>query len=62
MRSDFDFHDEGRWAELYGRLERTLQKEESASDGVFSGRRRYVTKAKEIPGISPAIFSRLLTS
>jgi hypothetical protein len=62
VRSDFDFHDEIRWAELYGRLERTLQKEESASDGVFSGRRRYVTKAKEIPGISPAIFSRLLTS
>lgn len=62
VRKDFAFHDEIRWAELYGRLERTIQKDEAASDGVFSGRRRYLTKAKEIPGISPAIFSRLLTS
>lgn len=62
VRNDFEFHDEIRWAELYGRLERAIQKDEAASDGVFSGRRRYLTKAKEIPGISPAIFSRLLTS
>ncbi len=62
VRRDFAFHDEIRWAELYGRLERTLQKDEAESDGVFSGRRRYLTKAKEIPGISPAIFARLLTS
>lgn len=62
VRDDFEFHDEIRWAELYGRLERTVQQDESASDGVFSGRQRYLTKAKEIPGISPAIFARLLTS
>lgn len=62
VRHDFAFHDEVRWAELYGRLERTLKQDEATSDGVFSGRRRYVTKAKEIPGISPAIFARLLIS
>lgn len=61
VRRDFDFHDEIRWAEMYGRLERAV-KTEDVEDGVYSGRRRWVSQAKEIPGISPAIFARLLKS
>ncbi len=61
VRKDFDFHDEIRWAEMYGRLERTI-KTEDVADGVYSGRRRWVSQAKEIPGISPAVFARLLKS
>jgi len=61
VRRDFDFHDEIRWAEMYGRLERTI-KTEDVADGVYSGRRRWVSQAKEIPGISPAVFARLLKS
>lgn len=61
VRQDFDFHDEIRWAEMYGRLERTVKTGE-VEDGVYSGRRRWVSQAKEIPGISPAIFARLLKS
>jgi 16S rRNA G966 N2-methylase RsmD len=61
VRADFDFHDEIRWAEMYGRLERTI-KVDDVADGVYSGRRRWVSQAKEIPGISPAIFARLLKS
>lgn len=62
VRRDFGFRDEIRWASMYGRLERTLQKEEEDEDGKFSGRRRYITRTKELPGTSPAIFARLLTS
>ncbi len=61
VRDDFAFHDEIRWAEMYGRLERTI-KPTDVEDGVYSGRRRWVSQAKEIPGISPAIFARLLKS
>ncbi|MEZ4614740.1 MAG: hypothetical protein R2867_04380, partial [Caldilineaceae bacterium] len=61
VRRDFGFHDEIRWAEMYGRLERTV-KTEDVEDGVYSGRRRWVSQAKEIPGISPAVFARLLKS
>ena len=53
VRHDFAFHDEIRWAEMYGRLERTVRTND-VEDGVFSGRRRWVSQAKEIPGISPA--------
>ncbi|MCB0157626.1 MAG: hypothetical protein KDD83_05810, partial [Caldilineaceae bacterium] len=61
VRHDFAFHDEIRWAEMYGRLERTVRTDD-VEDGVFTGRRRWVSQAKEIPGISPAIFGRLLKS
>lgn len=59
-RKDFEFHDELRWANQYGRLQFTVQKGESDSDGKFSKATRYNNRAKEIPGISPAIFARLL--
>ncbi len=62
VRRDYDFHDEIRWAQHYGRLEMTLNKQTEEEDGSFSGKKRYVTRSKEIPGISPGIFHRLLTS
>lgn len=62
VRRDFEFQDEIRWAGMYGRLEHTLQEDEADEDGKFSGRRRHNVKTKELPGVSPALFSRLLTS
>ena len=62
VRRDYDFHDEIRWAQHYGRLEMILNKQTEDEDGSFSGKKRYVTRSKEIPGISPGIFHRLLTS
>ncbi len=63
MRRDFAFHDEKRWARLYGVLETTRRRrrnEDAEEDGVFTGNRRYRNQAKEQPGISPAIVGRLL--
>ncbi len=63
VRRDFAFHDEKRWARLYGVLETTRRRrrnEEEDEDGVFTGNRRYRNQAKEQPGVSPAIVSRLL--
>ena len=63
VRRDFAFHDEKRWARLYGVLETTRRRrknEDADEDGVFTGNRRYRNQAKEQPGISPAIVSRLL--
>jgi SAM-dependent methyltransferase/ribosomal protein S27AE len=60
VRRDFAFHDEGRWAARYGRLEKITRKESSDADAAFSGRRRYYERAKEIPGISPRIVERVL--
>jgi len=63
VRSDFAFHDEKRWARLYGVLETTRRrrrKEDADEDGVYTGNRRYRNQAKEQPGVSPAIVSRLL--
>lgn len=63
VRRDFGFHDEKRWARLYGVLEtvtRRRRSDEEDEDGVFTGNRRYRNQAKEQPGGSPAIISRLL--
>lgn len=63
VRHDFAFHDEKRWARLYGVLETTRRRrrnEDADEDGVFTGNRRYRNQAKEQPGISPAIVGRLL--
>jgi 16S rRNA G966 N2-methylase RsmD len=61
---DFDFHDERRWAARYGVLEfRRLSKKGYNEDDVdvgFTGNRRYLNIAKELPGISPSIINRLL--
>jgi hypothetical protein len=62
VRRDFAFHDEGRWAARYGRLEKITKKESRDADATFSGRRRYYERAKEIPGISPRIVERVLPS
>lgn len=61
VRHDFGFHEEKRWASLYGVLE-TIErhKDEDDEDGVYTGHRRYRNQAKELPGISPAIVNRLL--
>ena len=63
VRRDFAFHDEKRWARLYGVLETTRRRrrnEDADEDGVYTGNRRYRNQAKEQPGVSPAIVSRLL--
>jgi hypothetical protein len=64
VRSDFAFHDELRWAGAYGVLESVRKRragdESSEEDGTFTGNRRYREQAREIPGVSPAIITRLL--
>jgi hypothetical protein len=62
VRRDFTFHDEKRWARLYGVLETTRRRrrDDADEDGVYTGNRRYRNQAKEQPGVSPAIVSRLL--
>ncbi|TLN19865.1 DEAD/DEAH box helicase, partial [bacterium] len=63
VRHDFAFHDEKRWARLYGVLETTRRRrrgDDADEDGVYTGNRRYRNQAKEQPGVSPAIVSRLL--
>ena len=63
VRRDFAFHDEKRWARLYGVLETTRRRRrdnDADEDGVYTGNRRYRNQAKEQPGVSPAIVSRLL--
>jgi len=64
VRQDFAFHDELRWANAYGLLEsvrkRKVGKELADDDGAFTGNRRYRDQAHEIPGVSPAIITRLL--
>lgn len=62
VRRDFAFHDEKRWARLYGVLETQYRRrrDEDDDDGVYTGNRRYRNQAKEQPGVSPAIVSRLL--
>ncbi|TLM97508.1 DEAD/DEAH box helicase, partial [bacterium] len=60
VRRDFAFHDEKRWARLYGVLETTRRRrrnEDADEDGVYTGNRRYRNQAKEQPGVSPAIVS-----
>jgi hypothetical protein len=64
VRDDFDFHEELRWAGTYGVLESVRKRkagdELSGEDGTFTGNRRYRDQAREIPGVSPAIITRLL--
>jgi len=63
VRRDFAFHEEKRWARLYGVLESTRRRrrdDDADEDGVYTGNRRYRNQAKEQPGVSPAIVSRLL--
>ncbi len=61
VRREFDFHDERRWASLFGRLEVRYSKKGGADeDGAFTGTRRYRNRAKEIPGISPQIVRYVL--
>ncbi|RIK35216.1 MAG: hypothetical protein DCC57_23565 [Chloroflexi bacterium] len=63
VRRDYAFDDAQRWAEHYGRLERTFNRNDDDLDyGAYNAKKRYVVNTKEIPGISPAIFSRLLQS
>jgi hypothetical protein len=63
VRQDFAFHDELRWANAYGLLEsvrkRKVGKDLADEDGAFTGNRRYRDQAHEIPGVSPAIITRL---
>lgn len=62
VRRDFGFNEETRWARLYGVIEtiRRKHRSEDDGDGVFTGNRRYRNQAKEQPGVSPAVISRLL--
>jgi hypothetical protein len=64
LRKDFAFHDELRWASTYGLLESVRKRKVGGDladdDGTFTGNRRYRDQAHEIPGVSPAIITRLL--
>jgi len=62
VRREFQFHDERRWASLFGRLEIRYGKKKVGAneDGTFSGTRRYRNSAKELPGISPQIVRYVL--
>jgi len=60
VRREFAFHDETRWSQIYGRLEWTVKKESAQGDGVYGGNRRYVNRAKELPGIAPQIVQHVL--
>jgi hypothetical protein len=64
VRQDFAFHDELRWASTYGLLEsvrkRKVGSDLADEDGAFTGNRRYRDQAHEIPGVNPAIITRLL--
>ncbi|RIK36106.1 MAG: hypothetical protein DCC55_28345 [Chloroflexi bacterium] len=63
VRKDYAFDDAQRWAEHYGRLERTFNRNDEDLDyGAYNAKQRYVVNTKEIPGVSPAIFGRLLNS
>lgn len=64
VRADFDFHDEKRWAALYGVMEVIERRnhDQDGEDGAYTGNRRYRNQAKEVPGVSPAILSRLLNT
>lgn len=62
VRREFAFHDESRWSQRYGRLEWTVRKESAQRDGVYGGVRRYVNRAKELPGIAPQIVQHVLPS
>src|SRR5690606_21000768 len=56
VRRDFAFHDEKRWARLYGVLEMTRKSKHTEEDGDedgYTGNRRYQNQAKEQPGNSP---------
>lgn len=60
VRRDFGFHDEIRWASRYGRLQTITTKVEAEEAAGWNARTRYYNRTKEIPGVSPAIVSRLL--
>jgi len=61
VRRDFSYNEETRWAKLYGVLEsKVKRRDDDGEDGIFTGNRRRHSKAKEQPGISPAIINRLL--
>jgi hypothetical protein len=63
IRQEYAFTDTQRWAEHYGRLERTFNTPDDNADyGSYNAKKRFVVNTKEIPGISPAIFARLLNS
>lgn len=62
VRKQYEFNHEIRWAEHFGRLEFTLDVSDSDEDGTFTGQRRHKERAKELPGISPAIYRYLLPS
>lgn len=62
IRDDFGFHDEMRWASLYGVVQRKRKNTEETRDGHFSGNRRYTESVKELPGISPEIVAFLLNN
>lgn len=63
VRRDYAFDDAQRWAEHFGRLQRVFNtNREDGEYGAYTAKARYVVNTKELPGISPAIFSRLLQS
>jgi len=62
VRKEYDFNSEMRWARKHGRLEYTIIRESAEEQGAWNGKTRTLSQAKEIPGISPLVYARLLKS
>ncbi|HPC91825.1 MAG TPA: DUF6094 domain-containing protein [Myxococcota bacterium] len=62
VRDDFDYNGETEWSGMYGKTKRILRKGEDDDVGTMSGRVRAKELVRELPGVSPALFSRILST
>ena len=63
IREEFGYHDEPRWVQRYGFIEKKFTEKDNSSStfhGRSSRRRGYNTRIKEIPGITPASLFHLI--
>ena len=63
IREEFGYHDEPRWVQRYGFIEKKFTERDNTSTtfhGRSSRRRGYNTRIKEIPGITPASLFHLI--
>ncbi len=60
VRAEFAFGAESEWSQRFGRLQRTVKAVQEMKDGAFTGKTRYYTSTKELPGINPGIVPYIL--
>ena len=60
VRKEFGFRDESEWSRRFGRLERKVKSVQEMRDGAFTGKTRYYTSVRELPGINPGIVPYIL--